>query len=214
LWERDLWTGLCAECRKIAAAFPGLDGPSAALRGAYARADRRLREGQGPAAVERQLMANGLDPPAAATVVRNLVARRAPYALASELLDGGAPLLDVRQRLVEGGLAPEDAAAVVNAVQEARSGVGRDGDPSRCRSAVLPAALPGFAPGGTEQSPRPSEAAAAAVFMACGGLVFLLGVALFIGNTTRLFPTLPFAGFILMTVGGAIAGAARAARGG
>jgi hypothetical protein len=42
-----------------------------------------------------------------------------------------------------------------------------------------------------------------------GTLILLLGVGLLIGNITGLFPTFPFAGFIVMTVGGVIAGAAR-----
>jgi hypothetical protein len=37
-----------------------------------------------------------------------------------------------------------------------------------------------------------------------------LGVGLLIGNVTGVFPTFPFAGFIVMTIGGVIAGAAGA----
>ena len=40
-----------------------------------------------------------------------------------------------------------------------------------------------------------------------GGIIFLLGVGLFLGNTSGLFPTVPFAGFVLMTIGGAMFGA-------
>jgi hypothetical protein len=35
-----------------------------------------------------------------------------------------------------------------------------------------------------------------------GGLVFLAGAALWIGNVTRAFPTFPFAGYLTMLVGG------------
>jgi hypothetical protein len=37
-----------------------------------------------------------------------------------------------------------------------------------------------------------------------GGGITVLGIALFIGNTTGRFPTFPFAGFLAMTVGGGI----------
>jgi len=40
-----------------------------------------------------------------------------------------------------------------------------------------------------------------------GGLVFLVGAGLFIGNITGMFPTVPFAGFVVMTIGGAMVGA-------
>ena len=39
-----------------------------------------------------------------------------------------------------------------------------------------------------------------------GGLVFILGAFLWIGNVSRLFPTFPLAGYITMTIGGAIIG--------
>jgi hypothetical protein len=42
-------------------------------------------------------------------------------------------------------------------------------------------------------------------------MVLLLGVALFLGNLSGLFPTFPYAGYLTMTVGGAMMGfAARA----
>jgi hypothetical protein len=44
----------------------------------------------------------------------------------------------------------------------------------------------------------------------CGGCIFLLGAALFIGNVTGLFPTVPFAGYIIMAVGGMVFGAGAA----
>ncbi len=43
--------------------------------------------------------------------------------------------------------------------------------------------------------------------MGVGGLIFVVGVGLFIGNVTGMFISFPFAGYITMAVGGAIAGA-------
>ena len=41
--------------------------------------------------------------------------------------------------------------------------------------------------------------------MKLGGLViFVIGIGLFIGNVSRLFPTFPLAGWATMAVGGAI----------
>jgi hypothetical protein len=42
-----------------------------------------------------------------------------------------------------------------------------------------------------------------------GGIVFFIGIFLFIGNITGLFPTFPFAGFIVMGIGGVLMGASR-----
>ena len=37
-----------------------------------------------------------------------------------------------------------------------------------------------------------------------GAVIFVIGIGLFIGNKTGVFPTLPFAGLIVMTIGTAI----------
>lgn len=37
-----------------------------------------------------------------------------------------------------------------------------------------------------------------------GMIIFGLGVGLFIGNVSRIFPTFPLAGYITMAIGGAI----------
>jgi len=39
---------------------------------------------------------------------------------------------------------------------------------------------------------------------ALGSVLFIVGIGLFIGNITGLFPTFSFAGFIFMTIGGAL----------
>jgi hypothetical protein len=37
-----------------------------------------------------------------------------------------------------------------------------------------------------------------------GGVVIALGICLFIGNITRIFPTFPLAGWLTIAIGGAI----------
>jgi hypothetical protein len=46
----------------------------------------------------------------------------------------------------------------------------------------------------------------------CGSLVFLLGIGLFIGNRTGLFRTVPFAGSLVMALGGVLVGVGASAR--
>lgn len=43
--------------------------------------------------------------------------------------------------------------------------------------------------------------------MVLGSLVFVLGVGRLIGNVTGMFPTIPFAGYVVMAAGGAMVGA-------
>lgn len=37
-----------------------------------------------------------------------------------------------------------------------------------------------------------------------GGVVFVLGALIFVGNVTRIFPTIPLAGYLTMLAGGAM----------
>jgi hypothetical protein len=39
---------------------------------------------------------------------------------------------------------------------------------------------------------------------ALGSVLLIVGIGLLIGNVTGLFPTFPFTGFIVMTIGGAL----------
>jgi hypothetical protein len=39
-----------------------------------------------------------------------------------------------------------------------------------------------------------------------GGIIIVIGVCLWIGNMTGIFPTFPFAGILTIIIGGAIAG--------
>jgi hypothetical protein len=81
----------------------------------------------------------------------------------------------------------------------------------RAASGDLPCSLYGD----DEEPPKPPSPAAETartvvrgLLFAVGGLVFLVGVGLFLGNITGLLRTMPFAGYFTMTVGLATLGAA------
>lgn len=58
-----------------------------------------------------------------------------------------------------------------------------------------------------DEGPDPdSPSAGGSLLVGVGGLVCLLGLGLLIGNITGLFPTFPFAGAIVLTIGSVIAG--------
>jgi hypothetical protein len=104
---------------------------------------------------------------------------RAIYAEAAAMLNAGASPTQAEQRLVDKGLEPQGAKAVI-ADLLAHAQV-------RARQA-----------GGGSLG-----------LQFLGGLIFVVGIGLFLGNKTGLFPTFPFAGFIVMGVGGAIVGVGR-----
>jgi hypothetical protein len=64
--------------------------------------------------------------------------------------------------------------------------------------------LPAVAPPADEEPPG---SLFGAVLVVGGALLCCVGLGLLLGNVTGLFPTFPFAGFIVMTVGGAIVSA-------
>jgi hypothetical protein len=99
---------------------------------------------------------------------------QAVYADAAALLNAGVSPGQVAQRLVDKGLDPKAAKAVIDDL-------------------VAHAQV----------RARPEDRAALILQLA-GGLLFLAGGGLFMGNVTGLFPTFPFAGFIVMGIGGAI----------
>ncbi len=177
-WQRDLFSGQCPICCKIAGAMPGLDRETIARTAVRSYAAAYLNRGLSPESAESRLIANGVSPQVAAGVIKNVMADRAPYQLAAELLDGGSPLGEVRRKLVENGLDVGQAVAVIEAVQQQRSGDVPEG-----------------------------EAVQRPVLAFLGMVVFGAGILLFIGNRTGLFATFPFAGFITMGIGGALFGA-------
>lgn len=103
------------------------------------------------------------------------------YGEAIALLNSGMSPEDTEKRLVGGGLEPQLAKGVVAAVLA-------DG-----------------------QIQAPSATGRKLALQLLGGLIFVVGVGLFIGNVTGLFRTFPFAGFIVMGIGGAIVGAVQKA---
>ncbi len=179
-WQRDLFSRLCDQCQRIDRAMPGLDPELAAHHALYARAIELLNQGESPEAVERTMITNGVGPQVAASMLQEIGAQRAVYARAAELLGEGLSLQAILAKLVESGLDQQTARAVVNEALDAQR-----------RAAA-------------EQQ----QGAGSVALMVLGGLVFLVGIGVFLGNITGLFPTLPFAGFLLMTVGGALLGAA------
>jgi len=161
----------------------GLDRETIARTALRTHAAACLNRGLSPEIVESRLIASGVPPQAAAMVVRDFMADRAPYQLAAELLNGGVPLGEVRRQLVEKGLEMGEAVAVIETVQQQRSGELPEG----------------------ESVQRPELAFLGTVVI--GG-----GVLLLIGNTSGLCVSVPFAGFITMTVGSALFAASRRRR--
>jgi hypothetical protein len=136
-WQRDLLSGLCKRCQKIAAHKPEpppWDAVRAALEG---HGEASLKRGMPTPEVEKHLIAAGLGPQDAAEVVANLVARRAPYLLATELLNSGTSREETGRRLVEKGVDPGLAEWVIDRVQRERSGESGPGAGRRSRLVML-----------------------------------------------------------------------------
>lgn len=102
---------------------------------------------------------------------------RAAYVHAAATLDGGASPPQAMQVLVEKGLEPQVAKAVIEDLL-----------------AKVQA-----------QARQPIGESVALQIL--GGFLFVVGIALFVGNVTGILPTLPFAGFIVTSIGGAFIGA-------
>jgi hypothetical protein len=100
------------------------------------------------------------------------------YAEAATLLKSGVPTQVAEERLVEKGLEPKIVKAIINDV-EAHPQV--------------------------RAQPQGGERL---FIQFLGGLVFVVGICLLFGNVTGIFPTFPFAGFIVTTIGGVIWGVA------
>jgi hypothetical protein len=138
---------------------------------------------------------------------------------ADGLLKRGKPPEDVRDELVSRGLTEDNAGIVVyNRIQGMRAlvaGMLREGLPM---AAVLrglkdqgftEAAAVALVQGVTKAPVHGGQRAggsAGLLAMGLGGVVFVLGVGLFIGNVTGLFRTIPMAGWLTMLIGGAIYG--------
>jgi hypothetical protein len=146
---------------------------------------------------------------------------QADYEEAALLMSQGQPPEAVRQRLIGKGLDPQAATAVVNDLilkalyaqadfllklgnspEEARRKLVEAGVSEQVASAVV-ANAPSYA-----RKARGHSGAGNALHLLLGVLIFMLGIGLWIGNRTGLFPTFPFAGFIVMAIGSVVLQAA------
>ncbi len=142
-----------------------------------------LNDGKSPEVVQGELAKRGLDQATAAAILRDFTTR-AIYSDATQMLNNKVPPEDAVRQLVENGVELQFAQAVVNDLL------------------VRPQAQ--------AQSRQVQQGQPALQFI--GGLVFVIGAALWIGNITGIFRTIPFAGFIVMAIGGMIARAGRGGR--
>ena len=180
IWMLDLGSFLCEKCRRINKKMPGVERGIAVREALFAHAADMLNRRRPPESVESKLLATGLDAQTASAFVNDFVARRAPYDRAAELLESGAAPEQVHQELVKSGLDDQTAATVVHYSVQFR-----------------------------EHAHRERESAPARITLSVIGVLLLLaGVVLFVGNRTGAMPTFPFAGFIVMGVGGALVAAA------
>jgi hypothetical protein len=104
---------------------------------------------------------------------------RALYADAIALLNQGHTPNSAKQALTENGASPQLASAVVDDILA------------------------------QHQATQPKGLARRIILGSLGGIVFVIGVGLFIGNRSGAFPTFPMAGYITMAIGAAIFAAAR-----
>ena len=104
----------------------------------------------------------------------------ATYKRAAALIDQGVPEERIQQMLMEDGFSKDQAAEVLSNLPAFRTAVLRQ---------------------------RGTDNPFSGMGLWCVGLlVFAAGLFLFIGNVTGLCPTLPFAGYLTMTLGGALLG--------
>ena len=97
------------------------------------------------------------------------------------MLKNGVSPREAEQRLVGRGIEPQVAKAVIDTLLS------------------------------NAQVQAPRAGGGGVVLQFLGGLIFVVGMGLLIGNVTRLFPTFPYAGTIVMIIGGAIIGAGKRA---
>jgi hypothetical protein len=155
---------------------------------------------------------------------RATATKQALYAHVARLLNRGESPEAVHSKMLAHGFPEQTASAVVQEVaaeravyiqaaqllgsgvspEETHARIVRDGLDRQTAAAIVDDAFQARQQALQEQN-------RSAGTMVLGVLLFLGGIALFIGNTTGLFPTFPFAGFLLMTIGGAVCAAAQRA---
>jgi hypothetical protein len=145
---------------------------------------------------------------------------RGDYEEAVRLMNQGRPSVTVRDHLIGKGLDMRSATAVVKELmlkavcdEAAMMRYGRP-SPKEARgksverkvservAPEVPADVPTYGQSGRD--PGVGDA----LRLLLGVLIFMLGIGLWIGNLSGRFPTFPFAGFVIMTAGGAIIGEA------
>jgi hypothetical protein len=139
-----------------------------------------LNKGETAESVHGKLVERGLTPEVASALLNDLFVQ-AVYNEAITLLNQRHSPEQVKRQLVDRGLEKTVAASVVDEIL------------ARHRAALQEEESKGAKP----------------LLRFLGGIMFVVGIGLFIGNRTGAFPTFPFAGFIVMAIGGAIYGAGK-----
>lgn len=142
-----------------------------------------FRDGFEADAIEVRLVDRGLSREAAKSVVADLMLRFV-HADAVEMLEGGMLPQQVEKYLRDRGLTAETARSIV---ENARNMKSED-----------------FGHIGGE-----STSGGNPILMVLGGIIFVVGLFLFIGNISGAFPTFPCAGWLGIMIGGAIWGAGK-----
>jgi hypothetical protein len=135
-----------------------------------------LGQGEPPEGVKAKLVERGMTPDAADGLISQLYANWV-YDDAARMLESGMTPAAVKEALAAKGLSPENANTVVDNI----------------------AAQRGLAHG-------EASSGVGSVRQVVGGIVIVIGVVLLLGNWTGLLRTFPFAGWITIFIGGAIAG--------
>src|SRR5262249_12420701 len=102
------------------------------------------------------------------------------YTEAVDLLNKGLSAEKVKQQLVAKGLQQQTASGVVEDILEQNR----------------------------HPPPEAQESVKGMLLKLVGGVVFVVGIGLFFGHVSGAFPTFPYAGFVVMGIGGALWGAA------
>jgi hypothetical protein len=144
----------------------------------YAYVSRLAESGATPIEIRQKLIEKGVDAQEAARLTDRMAAYHAKKeirARATSLLARGVPPDQIQPELVQEGFDPTNVAEEVNALLGERALEERE----------------------QREDPR-------RLWRLLGAALVVAGVGLYIGNTTGAFPTAPYAGGILMGIGGLI----------
>jgi hypothetical protein len=150
-------------------------------------ADDLFRSGASNSQIEDKLVERGIDRQEAAKVVAFLKVRNEVTDRAADMLAGGMLPEQVARKLQDDGISPEAARLVVRDARdyEHQSREYDDDDEGMPVKSANP------------------------VLMVIGGIIFAIGVVIFVGNVTGLMPTFPCAGWLTLFVGASIWGAGK-----